>query len=324
MPYARKSRKSSRYRSRKRVSFAGPKIKKTTKTYVKKNAMSVVRLRRDVNYLKRSQHGSIQQNMQNSQVDMVPIATRPILTDLTDFTCFRESTITPPLPTFQGAQFYQYDSLGNLATTGGYDIQDYEDSPYWSNQNLDRVDTGKYLPVMARYTVRVEGRNSLDNTRVRLQVFQAKAKALVPSNILNQTLILPTGLQHLTNMADPTLNRLNPVFFREYKKLGKTFFINSTKTDASTKGTTGNIMYYTFTIRPKKMKYQSLTAPYTPDDQNPEAVDGNFGPLQISPESPLWLLISTDDATAVNDQVRVRVSRRVVWRDSIGSSRIVP
>jgi len=323
MPYGRKSRKVRFKKSYKRRSMAAPKVKKTTKSYVRKNVYRINDLKRDVAYLKRSQHGSIQQNMQNSQVDMIPVARYPLLTDLTDFTCFREATLNPPVPERQGCLFYQYSALG-ITQAGGYDIQDYEDSPYWANQNSDRVDTGKYLPVYAKYTIRVEGRPNLDNTRVRIQVFQAKSKALVPTNIAAQNLVLPTGLQHLDNMADPTLNRLNPVFFKEYKKLGKWFFLNSTKTDANTKGTTSNIQYYTFSVKPKKMKYQTLTQPWSPGDPQDEETDGNFGPLQVSPESPLWMLISTDDLTAVDDQVRVRVSRRVVWRDSVGSSQIIP
>jgi len=190
---------------------------------------------------------------------------------------------------------------------------------------LLQVDTGKYLPVEANYTIRVEGLQSLDNTRVRIQVFQAKASTLIPGTSTSDVLVLPTGLKHLGNLADPTINRLNPVFMREYKKLGRTMFINSTKTDDQTKGTTGNIFYHRFTIHPKKMKFQGETLPNTPNDPQAAPRDGQFGPLQISPDSPLWMIISTDDITgAIGDAVSVRVSRRVVWRDPLGSMRVTP
>lgn len=322
MPYGTRSRKTS-YRRRKPSKPAAPKVKKTVKTYVRKNAYKIADLKRDVMFLKKARHGSIQQNMQTSN-SMVPTSSYPLLTDLTDFSCFRDATSEPPVPARQGCLFYQYTPAG-LSAAGPYNIQNFLGNPYWQNQNIDQVDTGKYLPVMARYTIRVEGLPSLDNTRVRIQVFQAKASTLVPATNTADALVLPTGLQYLNDLADPTINRLNPIFHKEYRRLGKTMFINSTKTDDQTKGTSGNIFYHTFTIRPKKMKYQAETLPDTPNDPADSPRDGQFGPLQISPNSPLWMIISTDDRTgAIGDSVSVRVSRRVMWRDSIGSAKITP
>lgn len=325
MPYGqRRTYRKAPVRGRRPARPAAPKVKKTVKTYVRKNAYKIADLKRDVMFLKRARHGAIQQNLQTTDGSpMFPTRSFPILTDLTDFTCYRPATTVPPVPARDGCRFYQYSPTG-LQTTGIYTINNFNNSPYWKNQNVDTVDTGKYMPVMARYTIRVEGRNSLDNTRVRIQVFQARSSAIIPFNASGVT-SLPSGLTFLDNMADPTLNRLNPVFFKEYRRLGKTIFINSTKTDSQTKGTTGNIFYYTFTIRPKKMKYQTLTVPNTPNDPNEGPDEGAFGPLEISPESPLWMLVSTDDDVGVpNQAVSVRVSRRCMWRDPIGSSKITP
>lgn len=323
MPYGRRTYRKVPYRPRRAPRPAAPKVKKTVKTYVRKNAYKIADLKKDVMFLKKARHGSIQQNLQTSNT-MVPTSSYPLLTDLTDFTCFRTGSTTPPVPARQGCLFYQYTPVG-LTAAGPYNVQNFETSPYWKNQNVDQVDTGKYLPVMAKYTIRVEGRAALDNTRIRIQIFQARASAIIPATSTANSLVLPTGLQYLNDLADPTINRLNPVFFKEYYKLGKTMFINSTKTDQSTKGTTGNIFYHTFTIRPKKMKYQSETLPYTPSDPASPDDDGQFGPLSISPDSPLWMTISTDDQTgAIGDAVTVRVSRRVMWRDPIGSSSVTP
>ncbi len=323
MAHARKSRKHRSRRS-KSVRIDAPADKKSTKSYIRKNAYKIDDLKKDVAYLKRARHGALQQNSQNSTVTMVPTADYPIITDLTDFTCYRDALVQPPVPARTGCRFYQW-SVAGLVSAGNYSVQDYVGNPYWANQNYDQVDTGKYLPVSAHYTVRVEGRPSLDNTRVRIQVFQARASTIIPPSNQNDLLTLPNSLVHLANMADPTINKLNPIFFKEYKKLGKWMFINSTKTDGDTKGTTGNIFYHKFSIHPKKPKYQAVTLPNTPNDPAIEPGDGQFGPLQCSPDSPLWMLISTDDGSALSgDQVTVRVSRRVVWRDAIGSMKVTP
>jgi len=184
--------------------------------------------------------------------------------------------------------------------------------------NRDIVDTGKYLPVQVNYRIRVEGISSLDNTRVRLDVFQAKSRAVIQSSTTADQQLLPTGLQHLNNMANPTLNRLNSVFFKKY--LSKQVFINSTKTDADTKGTTGNIKYIYFSVRPKRLRTQGETNPATPQDETPEVANGNWGPLNVPIDEPLWALLSTDDRTSIGDSVRVTMSRTCIWRDHIGSS----
>jgi len=295
------------------------KPKKSKASAIRKNAVSVYTLAKQVKALKMSQHGSMQRNMQNLVVDyLVPTANTPLLLDTTDFSCYRS---VPGGLVAQGCQVYQNDGLGNILPASGFNVQDWFGNPYWERQNTDICDTGKYLPVWAKYTIRVEGDRSLDNTRIRFDLFSARAKAVIPGAGVApaSNVILPSGLVHMADMANPTLNRLNPTYFKKYKT--HTMFINSTKTDPATKGTTGNIKYYSFTIRPKKMKYQGVSQPDNPQDTEIEIADGNFGPLNVPIDSPLWLMVSTDDLTAaLSDRVKININRECKWRDAQGSA----
>ncbi len=296
------------------------KPKKTTKASIQRNAVSVYTLAKQVKQLKMSQVGEIQRNFQNLVADfLIPTAKYPLLLDTTDFSCFR--AIPGPGLVAQGAQVYQNDGLGNIIPVSGFNVQDWFNNPFWSRQNTDLCDTGKYLPVWAKYTIRIEGDRALDNTRVRFDLFSANAKAIVPGAgaAPATNVILPSALVHMNDMANPVLNRLNPTYFKRYRT--KTKFMNSSKTDPNVKGTTANIQYYTFTIHPKKMKYQATSQPDNPQDPSPEIQDGNFGPLNIPVDSPLWLMISTDDLTATaSDRVKINISRECKWRDGLGSA----
>jgi len=292
---------------------------KTKHAAIRTNATSVYKLAKQVNSLKMSQHGSMQRNLQNLEAtQLIPTATAPLLFDCTDFTCIRAGA------TGQGCQVYQVTPTNTVLPASGFQISDWSSNPYWSRQNQDIVDTGKYLPVWVKYTIRVEGQRALDNTRIRVDLFTARSKALIPSGNVgpNTNIVLPTALIHLKNMADPTLNRLNPTFFKKYKS--KTMLINSAKTDPNTGvggNTSSNIRYYTFTICPKKMKYQGASNPDNPQDPTAEVPDGNFGPLNVPVDSPFWCLISTDDGSSLDgDRVAIKINRECKWRDSQGSA----
>jgi len=292
---------------------------KTKHAAIRTNATSVYKLAKQVNSLKMSQIGSVQRNMQNLvATQLIPTATAPLLFDCTDFSCFRSASGN------QGCQVYQVTATNTVLPASGFNIQDWSTNPYWSRQNQDICDTGKYMPIWCKYTIRIEGQRALDNTRIRVDLFSARAKAIIPSTStpVNNNVVLPAGLVHLKNMADPTLNRLNPTFFKKYRH--KTILINSAKTDPVT-GVGGNISsnirYHTFTVCPKKMKYQGLSNPDNPQDPTSEILDGNFGPLNVPIDSPFWCLISTDDASQLDgDRVSIKINRECKWRDSQGSA----
>lgn len=317
MAYARKHRKrSTRHRSKSRV--AAPPAKKTTKSYVRKNAYKIADCKRDIAFLKMARYGSVQINFQKTDRTLIPTKTRPVLFDMMDFTCRRAAA--PPAPASSGCLCYQYNALGTgvIAASTWHINSSLAANPYWLGQNRDIPDTGKYLPLSAYYTFRVEGNAALDNTRVRLQVFSVKPRTYVPNSAASQNLVLPTAMNNLESMANPVENRLSRVHFKCYAD--KWLFINSTKTNDDTKGTTANILYKTIHINPKKkrLRTQAVTNPETSMDPDAEFPDGNFGPLNCPITDPLWCLISTDDESALLDSVEVTISRRVVFRDPIG------
>lgn len=292
---------------------------KTKHAAIRTNATSVYTLAKQVNALKMSQHGSMQRNMQNLVVNqLIPTATAPLLFDCTDFTCFRGASGN------QGCQVYQVTPTNTVLPASGFNIQEWDANPYWARQNADICDTGKYMPIWCKYTIRIEGQRALDNTRIRIDLFTARSKALIPSGNVgpNTNIVLPTALIHLKNMADPTLNRLNPTFFKKYKS--KTILINSSNQDPNTGvggNTSSNIRYHTFTVCPKKMKYQGVSNPDNPQDPTAEVTDGNYGPLNVPVDSPFWCLISTDDGSALDgDRVSIKINRECKWRDSQGSA----
>jgi len=317
-----RNRKYSNSRSRgiNKKKVAVPKTKKRAKDYTASNARAINSLSRSIAKLKMSQYGRIQQNLQTANGPITPTANYPVLFDATDFSCFRSGP-----PAAQGCQMWQYNALGQLTTTGGFNIQDNLGNPYWENQNNDIVDGGCFFPTYVKYFIDVQGLPSLDNTRVRFDFFSVKSSSQIQSTTSANLVTLPTGLQHLDNMATPHLNRINPIFFKRY--LTKTIFINSTKGDPNTKGTTGNIHKFSVVLRPKKPRYQAISTPNTPNDPDlatPElATSGQYGPYNVPTTAPLWCLVSTDDLVAsVSDRVQVTISRKCIWRDSIGSAKL--
>lgn len=322
MPYRRYARRSTKRSmgGRRKPRVAAPPPKKTVKTYVRKNAYKIADLKRDVRFLKMARYGAVQINFQKTDRTLIPTKSRPVLFDMMDFTCRRAAA--PPAPASSGAILYQYNALGTapIAASTWHINSTLATNPYWLGQNRDIPDTGKYLPLSAHYVFRVEGNPSLDNTRVRLQVFSVKPRTYVPNSVASNNLVLPTALNNLENMASPTENRLSRVHFKCYAD--KWLFLNSSKTNDDTKGTSANIKYKSITVNPKKKKVrtQAVTNPETPMDPDAEFPDGNFGPLNVPITTPLWCLISTDDESAVLDSVEVGISRRVAWRDPIGGA----
>lgn len=349
-PIYKQKYKNRRYK-KKFVSV--PKKKKVAKSYVRSNSMAINTLARKVKSLQMSQYGPIQTNFQVPNATfahLTPTAALPILTDLCDFTCSRV-----PGEQQNGCKFFQYNAGGNLTQGSMYSFAGLTDNPYWRNYNQNQPgEIGVYLPISATYTISIEGNPSLDDTRVRFDVFTQRTKPLLQSAgtlPANQGLVLPRALNHMANMATPEVNRINRQYFKPY--FTRVFYINSSKT-ATTKGTTGNTARFRFTIRPKKPRKQLIVTGPSPtvddiltaqqeiedalndhldesehssthDDIEltapPAKVGLDFGPFNTVLGSQLWMLISTDDITATGtDAVNVKVSRHVKWRDFVGST----
>lgn len=311
--------------------------KEAQKRMDNKQSAAINQLSKQVFQLQMKSYGAIQQNLHSLARPLVPTSSTPLCLDLTDFTCERGNV---PAGTFQtGCRVFQASPLPPLYVTASNWERNAVtiDNLYWKNQNADQPDTGKYLAMNATYFIEVKGRPNLDNTRIRFDVVAAKPNAILQPAIPGGTtattgLVLPQSLQYLTHLASPHVNRINPIYFKKY--FSKTVFINSTKADPSTKGTTANIQRFSFRISPNKIVEQVQTNPEVGFgavvDENTGAVGlqaeeplGNYGPRNVNPLQPLWLIVSSDDDIAsVGDQVEVLMSRRVVWRDHIGGANL--
>lgn len=329
-----------------------PKNKKKTRNYVASNAKAVNKLTSDVYKLKMSQYGSLQRNFQVQSTiskPLIPTAARPCLFDASDFTCRRD-----PNADNLGAELYQNNLVGILTSAPLWDVSPLGSNIYWTNVNEDRVDTGKYFMDYAKYSLKIEGAPTLDNTTVLIQAFTQKAKPLGSLLPGQPSLRLPDALGQLNDMASPSLNRLNKQYFKLHWQ--KKFFINSSKA-AVTKGTSHNIFRWSFTLRPKKVRHQLITSPNLPpappdplpdqaiidavndhldeDSHSSDHVDlpaadppadeaGDFSPFNSAVDEPYWILISTDDinATTPSDAVHIEMSRICQWRDAYGDAAI--
>jgi len=271
--------------------------------------------------VKRQLKGPVQKNMQIMNDAVEPLARQPLCLDLTDFTCRHVSLNPPPAAstTTNGCRVWQYNSLGSLTDVTYFTKASLIGNPFYASMNQDIPDGGVYTPIRVTYHIKVSGKPSLDNTHVQFDVFSAKTKAYVPGSINNDT-VMPVALKHMQSLTGGTQNIVNSDYFKKYWT--KRIFFNSTKHDDDTKGTTGNIKYFSFTINPKKDRNQRLTNPIDPMDQRPEVPAGNYGYLNCPVDEPLWMVISTTDITSLPapdpDVPVVEISRTCVWRDKVG------
>ncbi len=309
-----------------------------------KQTKMINKLSNQVYKLQMKSYGKVQQNFHVLYGRPLTVnRLQPICLDLTDFTCARGPEVAG-LPFSFGAEIYQLVPP-NLApsSVNNWRIKPpsatYGDNLYWQHQNLDQVDTGAYLAMSATYFIEVEGLPVAENTRVRFDVISQKSESILPAQRIVApatplTKLLPDTLRYFQNIADPTENRINPTYFNKY--MSKTVFLNSTKgntTGSTTRGTTANKMRFSFKLNPNKLCVQSETNPQVGDgivqNDNPPPDDGaqveyprgNFGPRNVPATQPLWLLISSDNEQDADlGNIQVRLSRRVVWRDHLGSS----
>jgi len=329
MPYGRQSSMSrgySRTRSRKstyrKKAVAVPKVKRTVRKYTRSNAMAINKLSRKVAWLSEARYGAIQRNFQVSNL-MTPLADQPILTDIMDFTCRRATT--------PGANFAQYNAAGTVLNT----IGNWTPSTnlFHAAQNLDIPDTGKILQLSCHVTMRFQATPSAVDTRIRVDLFSVKAKA-IPTTISGQPIFaMPTALFQLKQLANPELNKLggNP-YLRVWST--KWLYLSSSRNmnpgtgagNAPGPAVTGNSGYLSFSINPNKgkgkVRNQEITAPATPQD-DVALTDGNWGTFNIPQDESLFLLISSSDQSATlptPNVVTVQCSRTVRWRDPIGKS----
>lgn len=300
-----------------------PKKRRTTRTYTRNNSRAINTLARDIKYLKMSQYGSIQRNFHTSNL-MVPYANQPILTDIMNFSA---RTASDP-----GAKFVQYN---NASPPVIGDVGNWTPSTnlFYSGQNVDIPDTGKYLALSCKVTLRFQATPSVTDQRIRIDLFSIKATAIQQNQAGTPFYSMPQGLLQLTDLANPEKNKLgsNP-----YLKVWATkwLYLSSSRNAGPAPGAgvqnpgpavTGNSGYLSFFINPKngKLRTQDITVPATPSD-TATIPDGNWGAFNVPQSEPLFLLISSSvpnsPGVPPTNNVSVQCSRSVKWRDPIGKS----
>lgn len=324
--YRRPYRRNRTYRRK----APGPPAKKTTRNYVRKNAFVNRKQSKQIKFLMNARYGAVQRNLQISNNTMRVLRNYPLLFDVGDFTMARQGTPPSTAASF-GCRIWTVNTLQNGISQASYFRDNFGTTvnSYWQSPNNDVVgDTGRYKPIYADYTIGIEGRPNVDNVHVQLDLFTQKAGFFEWTQGGSTTRrTLPEGLIDLRMMASAE-NEFNPSYFKRYWR--KRIFINSEKDAAGpqvTQGTTGNIKYIKFRVRPRA-RYQSDTAPDVPGtvplETSPgDSSSGTYGRYNVDPRVPLWLLISATDITSADDQINCFVQRHVVWRDQMGQSRII-
>lgn len=316
--------KASNYKPRKGKSVAFRKYKKTGVDGQKKvdneQTAQINKLTKQVYNLQMSKFGNTQQNYHSLAEQISPAGTKPICFDMNDYTCERGSVM--------GGLVYQHDGTAIPSEITHWIRNASGQNFYWNNQNEDQPDGGAYLAMDATYFFSIKGNRSLSDTRIRFDLIVQKEGVSLPSFATSPTesQSLPDTLGSFKHLCDPYQNRINPTYFK--KIMTKIVYINSSKTNAYVKGTTGNRMRFSVNIKPNRVMIQNETNPQVGGGvvafdsggtgEQSEYDRGNFGPLNVPVTQPLWCIISTDDASG-GDQVLVEVSRRIRWKDSLGS-----
>ena len=326
-PYRRRTRRYRRRFARPRRSSTVPPKRKTTRTYVRSNALKNKRQDRKISTLFKLRYGPLQRNIQLSNTTIVINATQPVCFDACDFTSSRTATGGQ---TAVGCTVWQVNNLLTNITVASQ-FQVLTNNALWSPSNNDFPDGGRYKPVYAEYQIEVQGRRNIDDCWVQMDLFtqhhgfQQWALGALGTN--TQQRIMPNALIHMGNMVD--VNELNPSLFKSYKR--KRLYLNSqtalTDTQGATDGitsTTGNTKFFRFRVAPKKPRKQVLTAPETPgviEEPDLQTGVGTYGYLQVDPRTPFWCMLSANDRTSLDgDSVQIRIRRHVVWRDINGGT----
>lgn len=319
-----------------------PKKRKTTRSYVRSNAIATRVNSRRISSLWNKQFGPLQRNLHINNAELIINCYQPIAFDASDFTCAKAFTPTGSnnVLTTKGCHVWQ----PNLANTA-IDTASKFHPPFntgesgslninalWASDNLDIPDGGRYKPIRADYQLEIIGKPKIDDVWVQIDLFtqhhgfQSWEKAIAGAT--NKQRVMPDALINMGRMIDQ--NELNPAYFKRYKRIR--VYLNSQSSAHTAAGiiqdgnraTTGNTKYVKFTVRPKKVRQQLYTTPQTPgtiENDGDQTDHGTYGSFQVDPRTPLWCMVSTTDVTGTDgDSVKINIKRHVVWRDINGGT----
>jgi len=333
MPYGRRTTMRGAYRKRApygRGRTTVPRKKKTTRGYVRSNAIANKRQDRAISRLYKLRYGPLQRNLHFNSTPIFVNATQPIAFDASDFTCSRISSTGV---TAVGCQVWQVNNL-LLQITPASSFNTVNGNALWEASQRDYPDGGRYKPVYAEYQIEVSGRRDIDDCWVQMDLFtqhhgfQTWQLATAGTSV-NQR-VMPYALTNMGNMI--TTNELNPSLFKRYKR--RRILLNSqtaTTTDTNnvttgTTSTTTNTKYFRFRVAPKRVRNQVFTNPDTPGEIEASAGQtqfGDYGLYQVDPRTPFWCMISATDRTSLDgDSLQINIRRHVVWRDINGGTNL--
>ena len=299
--------------------------KKSNKTGYK-NARAINSLYRAQKQIKAMTYGSVQTGLHelvnNAQLQLSK--DHPYLWDMTD--CTRQNTLVTQggVPvTRNGAHIYSLgiDPVTNAVGTvqNSYWVRQHVNNPYFKELN-DIPDTGKYLPLYAEYNIKIKAFNVTRPITVTFHMFVARPQTMTQVGTDLNNKMLPASLPSLTNLADP-LESVFPVqYFKLYsKRTVKIYPMHNAQNHEFHKN-------LKICVKPKGERNQDYTTPVSPLDATGELPAGNFAHLNCPITEPYWCIASTDipfvaiSDSQTNPYVQMNMSRRVVWRDHIGSS----
>ena len=326
MPYGRtpmrrtytKSTRTYRRTSTKKMPPV-PRVKRTTRTYTRKNALAVRSLARDVRYLKMARHGEIQRNLQTLTRPVQPTLTQPV------FFVANDIQADNPVSGAAGCPLYQLNAGGTSTIVSNFQRNN---NTFWEDQNLDIVDTGSFYLHSLKLTFRIncapDNNVQISNRRVRIDIFKQRTKALSTPSTLSTINQLPAvaAQTRLQRLARPDQNKWNPVYF---ELLSSRFcFLNPSKTNATDKGTGAAIKYCSISV-PKKYlgKFtQQITDPSPPQDPT----GPGYGVSNFPIHQRIWCCVSSDlDNTVPSPglpDIEITCQRECTFRDSIGSAQL--
>lgn len=274
--------------------------------------------------------GRLQTNLLGTDSQLVPIASRPLCFDVTNF-----ASGSQPSTNMAYNPIYQFTTgtggQGSLAVATQFNVLSAQggvanENPYWASANSDIPNAGNVFAVNRFFRFIIKGNAQLDNTRVNIRFLQARTLLRVAGTTATGFVAqsLPDSLKHMPHLL--TTNMVNGKYFKTL--YNKTLFINSHTYTVSTQGvetgqtaTTGNILHHTVAFKLNRPLKQLFTDPGG-TQTNGGAQYGWTWPNRplAGRHAPIWCIISTDDVTSLNDAVNIQIESICRWRDPVGGA----
>lgn len=279
-----------------------------------KNASALVTLSRQVKNLQMSQFGSKQYQ---AQAVTVAASYGSTLVNPLGFcaNCFYEGTGSSSGGTkiYQGA-VNSVSKEPTVASIAQFDKQTYDtdlDNQYQWNEfnNVNTVSLVEYMPVYAKYTIKISGTKQHDTLPVRYRITAFKIKSPILNSNIKSFTSMPDNLGAYWRMCDDTVTKRNYFSSRLHKIVADKFI-----TIRPFPGVTADNLVYvrkcSINLSFDKLLKPNLVA--QADVPNP-----TFW-TNVPIEDQVWIVISSNNEA--NNGAIISVTRQLCWRDRHGVS----